>query len=421
MYYGVSREFKGVDFVKIKEVSEKTNLTERAIRLYVENGLVAPDINESHSGRRNIVFSDEDVKKLKCISVLRKAGFSIAQIKLMQSEPHKSKEVLQEFIENTKKQIEADSEIVTCLTPLLSCEELSPEHISRSLEKPAIKEKELPLEDSEPSPVQKLLSKLFKGFGAVSFVIAVLCIIPIIRVEIQYMVRYLYPHYAVNNISDLIVLLCFFLAALLPVIIILLNRKSSICSGTKQKIKSFVSVVLVAVCVFCTYYTFAVALFTKISHPEAYVVSRTKKTENYMILDAPEAKGVLLEFLPEELPDTDGIKYDYFYKIYGVWHEPPFTGISVEIPLDEEDFRKTVEYYKAFRPSDSVCDPYEQRDGDWMCVYYRKNYEKAPSNYNPIFQYNEKEKKIRLICEYGQISQKGTRLWPWISSVSYLL
>jgi len=137
--------------VKIKEVSEKTELTERAIRLYIENGLVAPSVNESYSGRRNVDFSSEDVERLRSISVLRKAGFSISQIKLMQQEPEKSKEVLQEFIDKTNKRVATDSEIVACLIPLLSCENLSPEQISQSLDKPVVEEKVLPPEDSEPS------------------------------------------------------------------------------------------------------------------------------------------------------------------------------------------------------------------------------------------------------------------------------
>ena len=160
--------------MKMKEVTEKTELTERAVRLYIENGLVAPSINESYSGRRNVEFSAEDVERLKSISVLRKAGFSIAQIKLMQQEPEKSKMVLQEFIADVKERIETDKEIVACLTPLLSCEELSPEQISRSLEKPVVEEKLLPAEDSEPSDVQKLIRKLFFGVGVVGMIFAVL-------------------------------------------------------------------------------------------------------------------------------------------------------------------------------------------------------------------------------------------------------
>ena len=45
--------------MKMKEVCEKTGLTDRAVRLYIENGLVSPKYNENYMGRRNIDFSLE--------------------------------------------------------------------------------------------------------------------------------------------------------------------------------------------------------------------------------------------------------------------------------------------------------------------------------------------------------------------------
>ena len=44
--------------MKIKEVIEKTDLTDRAIRLYIENGLVSPLCSENYAGRKNIDFSE---------------------------------------------------------------------------------------------------------------------------------------------------------------------------------------------------------------------------------------------------------------------------------------------------------------------------------------------------------------------------
>ncbi|MBR2418036.1 MAG: MerR family transcriptional regulator, partial [Clostridia bacterium] len=51
-------------YMKIKEVIAKTDLTDRAIRLYIENGLVSPSITENYSGRKNIEFSDDDLVAL---------------------------------------------------------------------------------------------------------------------------------------------------------------------------------------------------------------------------------------------------------------------------------------------------------------------------------------------------------------------
>lgn len=61
----------------IKEVCRMTGLTKKAIEYYEKKGLIAPAVEEN--GYRN--FSEEDVKRLKEISVLRKLGLSIAEIR----------------------------------------------------------------------------------------------------------------------------------------------------------------------------------------------------------------------------------------------------------------------------------------------------------------------------------------------------
>ncbi len=389
--------------MKIKEVSEKTNLTERAIRLYIENGLVAPSFNESYTGRRNVDFSAEDMETLKSISVLRKAGFSIGEIKLMQLQPEKSKDVLREFIDKTSKKIIEDTEIVSCLTPLLSEDLLSPEKICQSLSKPVIEEKSLPPEDSEQSPLQKFIRKLFLALGIVGLIFAASCFVPIAMVEIRDIKDYLYPYYHFS--AYIMIFVC--MSLILPIPVILLNRKKRHYTGKKHKIKTVISFLLICICVYCGFFTYAAAFLASICSPEGYVISHTHNTENYMLFDVDDAEKAMGEFLPEELPDVKGIKYEYFYKRYGVSHEPPRTEVSLEIPLDEDDFRRTVEYYKAFRPSDSVIEPYEEKINGWTIIFYREDHEYAPTNYTPVFAFNEKEMKVRFICEYGQEYQKG--------------
>ena len=67
--------------MKIKEVMEQTGLTDRAIRLYISNGLVTPENQKNYTGRNNYNFTDDDVTMLKRIALLRKADFSIQEIK----------------------------------------------------------------------------------------------------------------------------------------------------------------------------------------------------------------------------------------------------------------------------------------------------------------------------------------------------
>ena len=73
--------------MRIKEVCERTGLTDRAIRLYMENGLVAPRQEYNYMGRRSISFDEEDIRVLEDVATLRQAGFSIADIRLMLESP----------------------------------------------------------------------------------------------------------------------------------------------------------------------------------------------------------------------------------------------------------------------------------------------------------------------------------------------
>ena len=59
--------------MKIKEVIAQTGLTDRAIRLYIENGLVTPENQKSYTGRNNYNFTQADIDCLEQIAMLRKA------------------------------------------------------------------------------------------------------------------------------------------------------------------------------------------------------------------------------------------------------------------------------------------------------------------------------------------------------------
>lgn len=61
----------------INEVCNRCSLTKKAVEYYIEQGLISPTIQEN--GYRS--FSEEDVERLKRISILRNLGLSIAAIR----------------------------------------------------------------------------------------------------------------------------------------------------------------------------------------------------------------------------------------------------------------------------------------------------------------------------------------------------
>ena len=68
--------------MKMKEVCAQTGLTERAVRFYVQEKLVVP-LAQRRGGRTWLDFSPADVDRLKAISTLRKAGFTLEEIRAM--------------------------------------------------------------------------------------------------------------------------------------------------------------------------------------------------------------------------------------------------------------------------------------------------------------------------------------------------
>lgn len=72
--------------MKIKEVCERTGLTERTVRFYMQKGLIAPK-GELRNGREYSEFFEADVEMLQAVATLRELSFSIDEILTMQRTP----------------------------------------------------------------------------------------------------------------------------------------------------------------------------------------------------------------------------------------------------------------------------------------------------------------------------------------------
>lgn len=66
----------------INEVCKKCSLTKKAVEYYIEQGIVTPTMQEN----RYRSFTEEDVERLKKISILRNLGLSIADIRIVLSD-----------------------------------------------------------------------------------------------------------------------------------------------------------------------------------------------------------------------------------------------------------------------------------------------------------------------------------------------
>lgn len=146
--------------MKIKAVCERTGLSDRAVRLYIENELLTPAKTESYSGRRSFDFSEEDIRRLDQIAALRAAGFSIAQIRDVQDAPESIPRIVAAVTERQELQLRRGKEVLNALNTLggsiSSFEELA-ESLTTEEEKP-----EPPAEDSRMR-LRYLIERFFEG------------------------------------------------------------------------------------------------------------------------------------------------------------------------------------------------------------------------------------------------------------------
>ena len=77
----------------IKEVCDRTGLSRKTIRLYLEKGLVSPS-SEHRNGRTFRTWSEADVRQLEMIASLRRAWFTMEEIRRMQKNPESIREIL---------------------------------------------------------------------------------------------------------------------------------------------------------------------------------------------------------------------------------------------------------------------------------------------------------------------------------------
>ena len=105
--------------MKIKQAAARCGLTEKAIRLYEEKGLISPPMTEIN-GRMFRDYDEETVSRLQTISALRRAFFSIDQIAEILDHPENIPAVFASYREELHNNY-------TALKPLLEhAEEIDP-------------------------------------------------------------------------------------------------------------------------------------------------------------------------------------------------------------------------------------------------------------------------------------------------------
>ncbi len=284
--------------MKMKEVIEKTGLTDRAIRLYIDEGLAIPSIAESYSGRKSIDFSESDVERLKNVALLRKAGFSIADIKSMVDDNLTAKNIVEKFIEQTENNIAHETEIVEKLKGISFDEEVTIGTICASLSE-TVEEKQVPKEDLKSLFWKKVEKNPYKAAGITGLIIT----------GVVYILTFLlwssgHKHIALAEDWYIWVLVCFsgwLIIDALCVLLILFNRDKS--EKRSKKSRRIVSAILTVLSWGVGVIAFYISLLSPILSP---CYSLTTDIRDYMVLDSwvEDSYGEEIRaFFPKEVPE----------------------------------------------------------------------------------------------------------------------
>lgn len=127
--------------MKLKEICEKTGLSRKTLRLYEEKGLITPQ-KELKNGREYREYSEIDLQNLQNIALLRRAWFTMDEIRQMQQEPDSIQEIFPQYL----KWLRAQKQDLDALLQTAEQIEFSViENISQLTERMAVTASELPL------------------------------------------------------------------------------------------------------------------------------------------------------------------------------------------------------------------------------------------------------------------------------------
>lgn len=372
--------------MKIREVLEKTGLTDRAVRLYIEHELITPETKTNYSGRKNIEFSDEDVEKLRCISLLRKADFSLAQISRISHGGDDATAALHEFLTDKCERHAAFGEIIDSLKDFSG--KVTLKGVADALENGGAEK--LEIKDLYLTHKESIEKKIFFAWGIAFLILASLAII---LPPIFYFSNIIFPKI---SISTFIAHIIFYIPVILVLIIglTLIGRYRrgtiNICNAKKRTI-SIISIIAAGILSFAGF--FGVALTTMCP----WIYTETKDIGDYLILNENTFivnRDVISKLFPACSPDRPNnlTKYHYYelhdafpshiYFIYAEWvlspkdYEMEKSRIDVMFPDAEKEVKEdfVCVYVKNFDPSDGVEAYFEYNDDTQIVRYVLNHY-----------------------------------------------
>lgn len=413
--------------MKIKEVIQQTGLTDRAVRLYIDNGLLNPSITESYSGRKSIDFTEGDVRQLNNVAMLRKAGFSITDIKSI-IENNETKNIIQKHIDTMQKEINDKAEIIEKLRSIPLDRDVTIDEICASLSS-TVEENEIPAEDIKLT-VKEILKKIVSiALAGLVLIFSVVFLVENFIISFDY--RYLC--YNPQDLVTLLVQACWLIPIALSATIIIKSTGRRFIKNSTGKRKRRTALLI----------AFSLASFM-LQLPASFLFSffippfysQTTDIENYLKFDEYVEAELnynysylpLYDVFPRRVPtsashNSDTTKYLYrlmpcptcngTVDVYAEWALPsaeyeaakkclPRYDVGLEEYIIEiSGLDDTTEEEKEYLISSAKeHSEYKTEDnGDWTITFYIKEEGKMDHSYL-IAAYNDKEQKMRYIASF---------------------
>lgn len=218
--------------MKIKEICEKTGLTDRTVRFYIEEQLISPFYSENYLGRKSFDFSEEDLERLKNIATLRTFGFSVEEIKRLSSGEIEAREIVEAVKQRAEENLDESRHRLNVLSALEPSDETD---LSRLAQKIANTVPTIESEGERRHMGKRVLSFL----AAVAVFLAVW--LPLISAIVVLVLRLSTLHMPIVRPVFLVYTLLCFLPSMVTVIVLQKIKKS----------RKILRIFLSAICVLC--------------------------------------------------------------------------------------------------------------------------------------------------------------------------
>lgn len=393
--------------MKIKEVIDQTGLTDRAIRLYIEYGLVTPENHKSYTGRNNYSFSQTDIECLEQIAILRKADFSLEQIETLKLGGESAREVLLEYLTAKQESVFMGQKIVKALKDFSAQESVTMESVCAKI-KEGIENTPLPEADKKESKGERVEKWLMRSAAIVFLAVWGLFGFGVL---ITYRENFLFPQYysnPLNYIGTVYVLV----PILLSILVLFLYRKYALLPKERKKRRRIAGIafgiaLLIAIQpIGIASVSYLPPVYSETDNPKDYLtLGRYVKMygdDIYRLFPANIPRSAVAEdsrwYPPDKFLDTTKYYY-YFQEVI----DPSFH-LYAEWVLPGEEFTEELNRIQNYYPEGAI---QQVQWGDWVCLSFTDDsldFDEAKDliyYYYLIFAYNESTGGVRYIASYS--------------------